>query len=146
MERIPKIYFAASIRGGRERSDVYAQICTLLTKYGTVLTEHVGNVAITSSGEEKTEREIFVRDKCWIFEADFVVAEVTNPSLGVGWEIAYAESIGKQVFCLYYIKADKKLSAMIAGNPWLVVCNYETLQEVEAFFSDTFPFSKRQMT
>lgn len=138
MDRIPKIYFAASIRGGRERVEVYAQICELLAKYGTVLTEHVADVTLTSSGEQKTERDIFVRDKRWILEADFVVAEVTNPSLGVGWEIAYAESIGKKVFCLYSSGAEKSLSAMISGNPWPIICRYETLQEVESFLSEQF--------
>ncbi len=136
MERTPKIYFAASIRGGRERAEVYQEICYLLMRYGTVLTEHVADKALSGDGEERDESFIFTRDKRWILEADYIVAEVTNPSLGVGWEIAYAESIGKHILCLYFSDAEKKLSAMIAGNPWLTICRYETLQEVEVFLSE----------
>lgn len=144
MNRKPNIYFAASIRGGRDCAEIYTQISSLLTQYGEVLTEHVGDASLTSVGEEtKTDEFIFVRDKRWILEADFVVAEVTNPSLGVGWEIAYAESLGKKVLCLYFQGADKKLSAMIAGNSWLTVCRYQTINEVKVFLSEQlFLFSK----
>ena len=36
-----KIYFAGSIRGGREDKILYSQIIENLKKYGTVLTEHI---------------------------------------------------------------------------------------------------------
>jgi len=136
MDRIPKIYFAASIRGGRDRVEVYAQICELLAKHGKVLTEHVADATLTSSGEAKTNREIFIRDRRWVLESDFVVAEVTNPSTGVGSEITFAEFIGKKVFCLYFNGAEKSLSAMVDGNPWPIVCRYDTLQEVDKFLSE----------
>lgn len=146
MDKKLKIYFAVSIRGGRERAEVYAQICELLTKHGEVLTEHVADTLLTDVGEERTERDIFVRDMRWILEADLVVAEVTNPSLGVGFEIAYTESIGKKVLCLYFQGAEKKLSAMIAGNPWPIICRYQALDEVDAFLSEQlFLFSKGEM-
>ena len=54
------IYFAASIRGGRDQAEIYAQICELLSQHGTVLTEHIGDTSLTSSGEDtKTEEHIF---------------------------------------------------------------------------------------
>ena len=46
-----KIYFAGSIRGGRDDADRYYDIINHLKKYGDVLTEHVGNDALTCSGE-----------------------------------------------------------------------------------------------
>lgn len=45
-----KIYFAGSIRAGREDAQLYARIVTILKKYGTVLTEHVGNPNLSKSG------------------------------------------------------------------------------------------------
>ncbi len=45
-----KIYFAGSIRGGREDVVLYSRIIRLLQKYGTVLTEHVGDLALEKSG------------------------------------------------------------------------------------------------
>ncbi len=147
MNKKPEIYFAASIRGGRDRVHVYSQIAQLLSKYGVVLTEHVGDSSLTSGGEKtKTDEFIFKRDKLWILQSDFVVAEVTNPSLGVGWEIAFAESVGKKVFCLYFSDAEKKLSAMIAGNSQLNICMYKTLQDVELFLNEQlFLFSQGEM-
>ncbi|MEM7514802.1 MAG: nucleoside 2-deoxyribosyltransferase, partial [Bacteroidota bacterium] len=46
------IYFAGSIRGGRDDKELYLEIIQLLTEYGTVLTEHVADPSLTSWGEE----------------------------------------------------------------------------------------------
>jgi len=45
------IYFAGSIRAGRSDSLLYAKLIKTLKKYGTVLTEHVGNPNLTSAGK-----------------------------------------------------------------------------------------------
>jgi len=47
-----KIYFAASIRGGRGDVELYGQLIEHLRKHGEVLTEHVGNDKITDQGEQ----------------------------------------------------------------------------------------------
>lgn len=46
-----KIYFAGSIRAGRADSQLYHKIVKLLQKYGTVLTEHVGDPNMDENGE-----------------------------------------------------------------------------------------------
>lgn len=45
------IYFAGSIRAGRKDAALYARIVAVLKKYGTVLTEHVGDPNLTERGE-----------------------------------------------------------------------------------------------
>ena len=58
-----KIYFAASIRGGRDDLGIYQQIIQELNRYGTVLTEHIGTKNLTSAGEKDlTDAQIFSRD------------------------------------------------------------------------------------
>jgi len=58
-----KIYFAGSIRGGRDDKEIYLQIINHLGKYGKVLTEHVGDKNLSILGEDgKTEDYIFNRD------------------------------------------------------------------------------------
>lgn len=94
-----KIYFAGSITGGRVDAELYAHIILELQKHGEVLTEHLGLSTLTAYGEDKPLREIFERDVAWVREADVVVAEVTQPSLGVGYELGLAESLGKQILC-----------------------------------------------
>ena len=78
-----KIYFAGSIRGGREDKELYAEIIKKLFAYGTVATEHVGNKDLTSGGEmHLSNHDIYARDIAWLTESDVVVAEVTTASLG----------------------------------------------------------------
>ncbi len=133
-----KIYFAGSIRGGRADQSLYADIITELQKYGTVLTEHVADKKITSYGENsRSSAEIFERDMSWLRECDMVVAEVTTPSLGVGYEIGTAESLGKKVFCLYRDVEGKSLSAMIAGNTSIINFVYQNLKDIKIFFENS---------
>ena len=133
-----KIYFAGSIRGGRQDAETYLEIIKLLRTRGEVLTEHVSDASITQMGEDSAEEYIYKRDVAWINEADAVVAEITNPSLGVGYELAYAESKKIPVYCLYRSLPDRKISAMILGNSYFTVRRYETLKEVEDLINTWF--------
>ena len=45
-----RIYFAGSIRAGRDDAHLYEKIVKLLKNYGTVLTEHVGDPKMDKSG------------------------------------------------------------------------------------------------
>ena len=124
-----KIYFACSIRGGREDAATYGQLVGIIKQHATVLSEIFADTKLTEQGMSKPEAEIWQTDIAWIKEADTVIAEVTNPSLGVGYEIAKAEEWNKPVFALYRSSPDKRLSAMIAGSPKTSVVHYETVEE-----------------
>ena len=135
-----KIYFAGSIRGGRNDVEVYNQIIQHLQKHGQVLTEHIGDKNLTADGEvDKTETFIYDRDMAWVKEANVIVAEVSSPSLGVGYEIGKAEDWGKKILCLYRNQADKKLSGMLMGNHNIEIIYYDALEEaleqLDEFFS-----------
>ena len=56
------IYFAGSIRGGRDDKELYLEVIKLLGKYGTVLTEHVGSKELTEMGEARSSEFIYNRD------------------------------------------------------------------------------------
>lgn len=135
-----KIYFAGSIRGGRDDKDSYYEIIQYLQTYATVLTEHIGDNKLTTVGEiDKSEEHIYNRDVSWIKESDLVIAEVSNPSLGVGYEIAYAESLNRPILCLYKAKENRKLSAMLRGNQNITLKEYKTIgdakKEIDIFLS-----------
>src|SRR5437773_968945 len=119
-----KIYFAASIRGGRDDTALYRDIISCLKKKAEVLTEHIGNNGLTSFGDQGALTDIYARDMEWLKSADAVVAEVSTPSLGVGYEIAKAEDMGKKVLCLYRPSPERGLSAMIGGSKNIVVKEY----------------------
>jgi nucleoside 2-deoxyribosyltransferase len=131
-----KTYFAGSIRGGRQDALLYAQLIDLLKRYGDVLTEHVGEPELKE--ENLTDREIYERDMRWLREADVVVAEVTVPSHGVGYEIARAETLGKPVLCLHRPQAGHHLSALLAGNPSIHCETYRQLSQVDAILEAFF--------
>lgn len=127
-----KIYFAGSIRGGRDDYELYSEIIGYLQNFGEVLTEHVGQKQITDMGETgMSEQEIYARDIAWLTSADVIVAEVTTPSLGVGFEIARATDLKKQVLCLYRIRDERRVSAMISGCPDLLLKEYKKWAEIE---------------
>ena len=130
-----KIYFSGSISGGRGDQALYLEIITLLKTYGEVLTEFIGDGTLTHMGiTTLTPVEIYTKDTNWLKECDVVVAEITTPSLGVGYEIAYAEALGKKVIGLYRQLPDKRISAMITGNEYVQCFVYSDLKELPAIF------------
>jgi len=134
-----KIYFCGSIRGGRDLATTYAKMIRMLGQYGQVLTEHLGsNEEIESKDRILSDKEIHDRDFQWIQESDLLVAEVTIPSLGVGYEIGRAIEIGKPVLCLFKKGSGYTLSAMISGSDQLVMTYYENLEEVKDIFAEFF--------
>jgi len=127
-----KIYFAGSIRGGRDDVNLYLQIIEHLKTHGEVLTEHIGDKSLEISGEDtQDDTSIHNRDYEWILQSDIIVAEVTKPSLGVGYEIGRAIENNKKVLCLYRPQKGKKLSAMIAGSRDITNAEYKTIDEAK---------------
>ena len=138
-----KIYFAGSIRGGRDDVKLYAQLIDHLKQYGEVLTEHVGNTALQSKGESHlTDPQIHNRDLDWILQSDVIVAEVTATSLGVGYELGITVKHNEhtdnkiRILCLYRPQEGKKLSAMINGSPTVTNATYQTLDEAKKLIDD----------
>ena len=132
-----KIYFAGSIRGGRDDVKLYKQIIDYVSTYGEVLTEHVGNENLTKIGENiNSDKFIFDRDIKWLSSVNIVIAEVSTPSLGVGYELGIAESLNKPILCLYKKNNNKRLSAMINGNNKFLCGFYEDFLSIQLLIKD----------
>ncbi len=124
------IYFACSITGGRQDELVYQKLVASLQRDG-----HHVPTALLASPEVMplegvvTPQDVYTRDVRWISECDLLLAEVSTPSHGVGYEIGYALAMGKPVLCLYH--RGRKVSKMILGNPdpQLTVQTYETAEQ-----------------
>lgn len=125
-----KIYFAASIRGGRDDVKIYTELIDFLKQDNQVLTEHIGNGNLSVTSQSQTDdKYIRDRDINWMKEADLVVAETSNPSLGVGYELAYAEKLHKPVVILHN-STKSQLSAMINGTDYFKdIFEYQTVSE-----------------
>ena len=109
------IYFACSITGGREFEPVYQDLTKALLADGhDVPTAHLAASNVVSLEAVVDPREVYERDVNWIRAARAVVAEVSVPSHGVGYEIGFALGAGKPVLCL--LQEGHKVSKMISGN------------------------------
>lgn len=109
------IYFSCSITGGREDQHVYQRIVNYLIENGhEVPTAHLALPDVMKDEFELNAVDVYQRDMDWVRNCDALIAEVSNPSHGVGYEIAAAIFLGKYVMCCY--KKDKKISKIISGN------------------------------
>lgn len=126
-KRKPKIFLSGSIRGGRQLLETYQLMYNILEETGAdALCWHVADPELEKIEMEMTEEEIYSRDMGLLDKSDALIAEVSVPSTGVGFEICRALVRRIPVLCLY--KPDAIISAMILGNkdPLIEVREYTT--------------------
>ena len=126
-----KIYFSCSLTGGRKDEGVYAVIVDHLQEAGhEVLTAHLARPEVMARERVVQPRQVFRRDIDWIVTCDALVAEVSTPSHGVGYEIAIALGLGRPVLCCY--RQGTPVSKMILGNdsPTICVVEYQQMDEL----------------
>jgi 2'-deoxynucleoside 5'-phosphate N-hydrolase len=110
------IYFACSITGSREFESVYQSITRALLADGhDIPTAHLADPEVKTLEGIINPAEVYDRDTVWIRACDALVAEVSTPSHGVGFEVGYALSLDKPVLCVY--SKGQKVSKMLTGNP-----------------------------
>lgn len=137
------IYFSCSITGGRVDQHNYQVIVDHLLQSGhDVPTAHLSQPDVFALESVVEPVQVFRRDMDWIDQCDALIAEVSTPSHGVGYEIAQALFLEKSVLCCH--QAGKKVSKIITGNtrPNLQVIEYRTTSEllpmIDAFLRSRF--------
>jgi len=75
-------------------------------------------------------RIIYQRDVENVMKSDIVIAEITNPSLGVGMEIMLSIEMMKPLL-LFYNADVEQLSKMVRGTPGKALFIYNTLEDVD---------------
>ena len=98
--------------------------------------KHVYDNKLTIDGENLKDEIIYQRDIAMVKDCDILIAEVTNPSLGVGYEIGYAEKLNKKIVCL--CEKNANLSAMIKENKNVEIIYYEKVDELNNYFLSLF--------
>lgn len=132
------LFFTASVRGGRAHQPNHERIVAALARYGTVASRHIADKALSQWGETSLDaKEIRERELAALAAADVVVAEVTAPSLGVGYLIAEASRAGKKIVALYDGKDAEKLSGIVKGDPNVTLRLYETEADIDAVLKET---------
>jgi 2'-deoxynucleoside 5'-phosphate N-hydrolase len=137
-----KVYFACSITGGREFEAVYQALTqALLDDKHEVPTAHLAQSNVVALEKIVEPQEVYERDIGWIGACQALIAEVSVPSHGVGYEIGFALGAGKPVLCL--AETGRTVSKMITGNshPKLKVRHYRDISEgiriMRTFLADT---------
>lgn len=127
-----KVYLSGAIRGGRQLQNIYQEILDFLQENNhDVLTYHVAKKNVLELETKQTDKEIFSQDVSWLEECFCVIAEVSVPSLGVGYEIAYALTRKKPVLAIYNSHLGP-ISAMISGNnsSFISVFSYSSIPQL----------------
>ena len=127
------IYFACAIVGGRQDEAVYSQLVQALLDDGHQVptAANAGLLGIKGLESEMAPRDVYTRDTSWIDACDVLIAEVSTPSHGVGYEISYALERQKPVLCL--ARRGVRMSKMITGNtmPGIVNADYANKNEAQ---------------
>jgi 2'-deoxynucleoside 5'-phosphate N-hydrolase len=117
--RVLRVYLAASMRGGGDGKGWghLKELALIIAALGHVPMNEVcedkaPKVKVSGKGDDY----LYNRDMAWLELADCLIAEVTYPSLGVGYEIAAAIREQKIPVLALYQKNAPELSAMLNGN------------------------------
>ena len=125
------IYCAGPIKGDPTYKKEYAHMIDFV--------DELGHTALAESNEKfnasipLTDKQIYKRDIKWIDSCQLMIAEVSGPSLGVGFEIAYG-LFQKQIPVLALVYAEvRNLSAMLSGcaSPLLTIERYAHVDEIK---------------
>lgn len=125
-----KIYFSGSIYGGRQKLETYKKLINELRKYGEVLDAEVADDNVLIDEEKQSDYDIFENLEQEINQADLIFAEFTVPSLGVGYEIGYADKSNKKIIGIYDETVTPKISTMLRGNKRLKIIPYTDINEI----------------
>lgn len=125
-----KIYVSGSIYGGRQKIETYRTMINALELYGEVCDKQIIDEDVLKKEEYQDDETIFnilVED---LKTADLVFAEVTVPSLGVGYELGFADQLGKKIVAIYDLNMIDKVSTMIRGNKKIKLIGYHNISEI----------------
>ncbi|GBD88297.1 nucleoside 2-deoxyribosyltransferase [bacterium BMS3Abin03] len=126
------IYCAGPINGDTTYQKNYVEIIKLVESQGhTALAELNGKF---HASIPLSDNQIYTRDLKWINGSRLMIAEISGPSLGVGFEIAYALFEKKIPVLALALNEVKKMSAMITGcnSDLLTFARYNSLEDLQS--------------
>ena len=125
-----KIYMSGSIYGGREKLETYKKLIGELEKYAEVINKNVADDDVLEKEALQKDEDIFKDLENKMKSADLIFAEVSIPSLGVGYELGFADMNGKRIIGIYDKTITQKVSTMIRGNERITLIPYENINEI----------------
>lgn len=125
-----KIYLSGSMYGGTQKIETYKILVKELEKYGKVLTKQIADINAIENEKKWEDSEIYKDLENKLNEADIIFAEVSVPSLGVGYELGYADKLGKKIIAIYDEGYTNKVTTMIRGNKRIKLISYKDIRKI----------------
>ena len=125
------VYIAGPIKGDTTYQNYYTKIIEFVESEGhTALAEMSGKF---STAFPLSDAQIYRRDIKWIDGSKTMIAEISGPSLGVGFEIAYAIFYRKIPVLAVVNNKVQKVSSMLSGcdSKLLTIARYEDETELK---------------
>lgn len=130
------IYCAGPIRGDVSYQKFYAEVINHIEAEGhSALAEFNGKFSVSIP---LTDRQIYKRDLKWIDGSKLMIAEISGPSLGVGFEIAYAV-FQRKIPVLALVNSNvKNVSAMLSGcdSSLLTISKYHNMEDMKNIITE----------
>jgi hypothetical protein len=133
-----KIFYASSMSGMHSKHKTFfdEKIVEHLLHHGVVNGGYIINGLYNPASEaDLNDKEIHDLQLNWLWQSDTLIAEVSNPSLGVGYILGRALEFNKKTLCLFR-PSDKKLSAMIRGSRRIKTFDYKNVEEAISIIDD----------
>ena len=124
------IYISGSIYGGTQKIETYQKLIPALEKYGEVLDKQIADPNTIANEAFQTDEEIYLDLEQKLISADLIFAEVSIPSIGVGFELGFADKLGKKIIAIYDETYTPKVSTMIRGNKRIQLIPYKDISEI----------------
>lgn len=131
-----KIYIAGAIKGDISYQKYYKEVVDHVIETGHTAYSELNKELFTS--QKLTDKEIFTRDIRWIEDSELMIAEISGPSLGVGFEISFALSHLKLPVLALFCNDAGTVSAMITGctSDLLTVKSYTSSADLIKIIED----------
>ena len=129
-----RIYIALPIQGQRLGNNAYQHLSKAVDELGfLVANPQVLEPPLEDAGARFNPRDVYQDNYRLLKSSDLLVAEISRPSLGVGYEIASAEHFGLPILCVYQAKLRQSVSLMILGIPYrrFLTASYNTVDELK---------------
>ena len=125
-----KIYVSGSMYGGQQKIDTYKKLVDKLEEYGEVLTKQIADPKAIENEKYQKDEDIYNDLENKLEKADILIAEVSVPSIGVGYEIGYASKLNKKIVAIYDKNYIDKVTTMIRGNKNIKIIPYKDIREI----------------
>jgi hypothetical protein len=125
------IYCAGPIRGDATYQQFYKKIIDFVESLGHIVLTELSSKF--NSTVPLTDKQTYKRDLKWVDGSKIMIAEISGPSLGVGFEISYAIFKRKLPVLAIYSAEVQNISAMISGcdSPLLTIEKYNNEEEMK---------------